>query len=90
MPVIRLKPGEMAASVTPKKKRVTIIPVKSCVVAWHASTTPQRKLKPWSILLIIKRLYREAEAHSVVARTFAIGSRTMSMEAGYENTRYEK
>jgi hypothetical protein len=39
--VIRLKPGEMLASVTPKKNRVIMIPVKFVVAAWHARTTDQ-------------------------------------------------
>jgi hypothetical protein len=39
--VIRLNPGEMLASVTPKKNRVIMIPVKFVVAAWHARTTDQ-------------------------------------------------
>lgn len=42
--VIRLNPGEMLASVQPRKKRTIIIPVKFVVAAWQARITDQMML----------------------------------------------
>jgi hypothetical protein len=43
--VIRLNPGDMLASVTPKKNLAVIMPVKLFVAAWQARTIAHRALE---------------------------------------------
>jgi hypothetical protein len=85
MPVIRLKPGDTAASVAPRKNRVTIIPAKFDETAWQARTPPQKKLLS-GFQSAFRGLATSTTAatgtHTVNAMNFAIGSRTMIIDAG--------